>query len=92
MGVNLNYPVGEPDSLAFVGTGTEWQRLPTVGNWFPDAFVGSMGALQAYVDGTVPELPNRVENAIGTMRVVEAAYMSSERGGISMQLPEMANR
>jgi predicted dehydrogenase len=92
MGVNLNYPVGEPDSLAFVGTGTDWHRLPTVGNWFPDAFVGSMGALQAYVDGAVPELPNRVENAIGTMRVVEAAYLSSERGGISMQLPEMANR
>jgi predicted dehydrogenase len=92
MGVNLNYPIGEPDSLAFVGTGTEWQRIPTVGNWFPDAFVGSMGALQAYVDGTVSELPNRVENAIGTMRVVEAAYMSSERGGISMQLPEMATR
>jgi predicted dehydrogenase len=92
MGVNLNYPVGEPDSLVFVDQGRQWRTLPTVGNWFPDAFVGAMSSLQAYVDGVVSELPNRVENAIGTMRVVEAAYMSSERGGISMQLPEMANQ
>ena len=92
MGVNLNYPVGEPDSLVFVDTERQWRTLPTVGNWFPDAFVGSMSSLQAYVDGVVSELPNRVENAIGTMRVVEAAYMSSQRGGISMQLPEMANQ
>jgi predicted dehydrogenase len=92
MGVNLNYPVGEPDSLVFVDAERQWRTLPTVGNWFPDAFVGSMSSLQAYVDGVVSELPNRVENAIGTMRVVEAAYMSSQRGGISMQLPEMANQ
>jgi predicted dehydrogenase len=92
MGVNLNYPVGEPDSLRFVDGGKQWRTLPTVGNWFPDAFVGSMSSLQAYIDGVVSDLPNRVENAIGTMRVVEAAYMSSERGGISMQLPATANR
>jgi predicted dehydrogenase len=92
MGVNLNYPVGEPDSLMFVDTGRQWHTLPTVGNWFPDAFVGSMGSLQAYVDGVVSELPNGVENAIGTMRVVEAAYMSSARGGVAMQLPEMAKQ
>jgi predicted dehydrogenase len=89
MGVNLNYPVGEPDSLTWVGTGSGWRTLPIDGNWFPDAFVGSMGSLQAYVDGVVPELPNSVENAIGTMRIVEAAYLSGESGGVSMQLPEL---
>jgi predicted dehydrogenase len=87
MGVNLNYPVGEPDSLKFVAAGTHWRTVSTVGNWFPDAFVGSMSSLQAYVDGAVNELPNRVENAIGTMRVVEAAYLSSEHGGVPMELP-----
>jgi predicted dehydrogenase len=91
MGVNLNYPIGEPDSLTFAGPGSPWRSLPIDGNWFPDAFVGSMGSLQAYVDGAVPELPNSVENAIGTMRVVEAAYLSSESGGVSMQLPALRN-
>ena len=89
MGVNLNYPVGEPDSLRFAYEKEGWLPLPTEGNWFPDAFIGSMGSLQAFVDGTTDDLPSSVENAIGTMRVVEAAYMSSERGGISLQLPEL---
>jgi hypothetical protein len=43
--------------------------------------MGSMGSLQAYVDGTASTLPTRVEDAIQTMRVVEAAYKSSEHGG-----------
>jgi predicted dehydrogenase len=90
MGVNLNYPVGEPDVLKFAGSNAGWQVVPTQGNWFPDAFMGSMGSLQAYVDGVSKELPTSVENAIGTMRVVEAAYLSSERGGVALQLPELA--
>jgi hypothetical protein len=31
--------------------------------------------------GATTELPTSVENAIDTMRTVEAAYLSSERGG-----------
>jgi predicted dehydrogenase len=87
MGVNLNYPAGEPDSLTFVGNGSDWRTLPPCGNWFPDAFIGSMGSLQAYLEGSVQDLPNRVESAIGTMRVVEAAYLSSRSGGIAIGLP-----
>ncbi len=90
MGVNLNYPVGEPDSLMFVHRGSSWQTLPIWGNWFPDAFIASMGSLPAFVDGETNELPNGVENAIGTMRVVEAAYLSSQRGGVAMQLPVLS--
>jgi predicted dehydrogenase len=90
MGVNLNYPVGEPDSLTFVHRGSSWQTLPIGGNWFPDAFVGSMGSLQAFVEGETNQLPNGVESAIGTMRVVEAAYLSSQRGGVPMQLPVLS--
>ncbi len=81
MGVNLNYPVGEPDSLGYVTRGSELQWLPVRGNWFPDAFMGSMGSLQTFVDGASEHLPTSVEDAIHTMRVVEAAYLSSERGG-----------
>lgn len=81
MGVNLNYPTGEPDTLEYVEHGKPLQTLPLTGNWFPDAFMGSMGSLQAYVDGVTQVLPTSVEDAIKTMRVVEAAYLSSARGG-----------
>ncbi len=81
MGVNLNYPVGEPDSLSYVQPGGAWQTLPTRGNWFPDAFIGSMDSLQRYVSGESKVLPTSVDDALDTMRVVEAAYLSSEGGG-----------
>lgn len=84
MGLNLDYPKGQPDTLAYVERGDqpmEWQDLPVIGNWFPDAFVGSMGSLQAYVEGSVNDLPTNVDSAFETMAMVEAAYRSSERGG-----------
>jgi predicted dehydrogenase len=88
MGVNLNYPVGLPDTLDYIIRGDkDWSSGPVSGNWFPDAFVGSMGSLQAYVQGEAETLPTGVEDAIDTMRTVEAAYRSSERGGV--ELPEL---
>ncbi len=82
MGVNLDYPAGKPDSLRYAARGSDWRTLPTEGNWFPDAFAGSMGSLQSYVTGASDKLPTSVEDAIDTMRVVEAAYLSSRRDGI----------
>jgi predicted dehydrogenase len=88
MGVNLNYPAGLPDSFEYVLDGESvWHETPLSGNWFPDAFIGSMGSLQAYVQGEASTLPTSVEDAIDTMRTVEAAYLSSERGGLA--LPEI---
>jgi predicted dehydrogenase len=88
MGVNLNYPEGRPDNLEYCVLGDAgWSDAPVSGNWFPDAFMGSMGSLQAYVQGEAKTLPTSVEDAIDTMRVVEAAYISSERGGVA--LPEI---
>ncbi len=84
MGVNLDYPAGKPDSLRYAARGGSWRTVPTHGNWFPDAFAGSMGSLQSYVTGESSELPTRVEDAIDTMRVVEAAYISSERDGVAL--------
>jgi predicted dehydrogenase len=82
MGVLLDYPAGKPDKLSYaVRGGGGWASVPVAGNWFPDAFAGSMGALQAYMEGTVPDLPIDFESAYQTMRLVEAAYLSSERGG-----------
>ena len=85
MGVNLDYPVGRPDALAYaVRGGSGWTSIPVSGSWFPDAFAGSMGALQAYVEGSVSELPIGFESAYETMALVEAAYRSSEAGGLSL--------
>jgi predicted dehydrogenase len=82
MGVNLDYPKGVPDTLAYAergASGGQWKSLPVKGNWFPDAFVGSMGALQSYVEGSATDLPIGFESAYETMALVEAAYRSSAR-------------
>jgi predicted dehydrogenase len=82
LGINLDYPKGKPDSLDYIDRSEikdGWQSCPIRGNWFPDAFVGSMGALQAYVEGSISELPSHFEDAYQTMALVEAAYASSAR-------------
>jgi predicted dehydrogenase len=82
MGVNLDYPMGVPDTLSYAersSPGGQWRSLPVKGNWFPDAFVGSMGALQSYVEGSTAELPIGFDSAYETMALVEAAYRSSAR-------------
>jgi predicted dehydrogenase len=87
LGVNLDYPKGKPDTLAYaVREDGAWHDVPISGNWFPDAFVGSMGALQAFVDGAENELPIGFESAYETMALVEAAYRSSEYGGQPVEL------
>lgn len=81
MGVNLDYPTGKPDRLRYARKGGQWETVPTEGNWFPDAFMGSMGSLQAFVAGVSTHLPTRVGDALDTMRTVEAAYLSSQHDG-----------
>lgn len=85
MGVNLDYPKGRGDTLEFYPrapqAGVTAGRLPVQGEWFPDAFLGSMLSVQRYALGEADSMPTRVEDALDTMRVVEAAYRSSERGG-----------
>jgi predicted dehydrogenase len=82
MGVNLDYPGGRPDEVRLARRGEAWTALPCSGNWFPDAFMGSMGSLQAFVAGETKVLPTSVDSAWDTMRVVEAAYLSNERDGV----------
>ena len=85
MGVNLIYPIGLPDNLEYTLRGDkDWHEGPVSGNWFPDAFMGSMGSLQAFVQGEAATLPTSVEDAIDTMRAVEAAYISSARSGVEL--------
>lgn len=78
LGVILDYPHGKPDRLQYSTSGEiGWKDVSIGGQWFPDAFAGTMGSLQAYVEGAIDVLPTRIEDAFQTMRVVEAFYDAS---------------
>lgn len=76
LGVNLDYPRGEPDVLE-VNTGDGWTPVALSGGWFPDAFASRMSQLQRYAAGEEGHLISSVEDAWRTMALVEAAYASS---------------
>lgn len=91
MGLNLDYPNGVPDTAEYAASGHQephWQSLPVSGNNFPDGFMGTMGALQAYAEGSATTLPTHFEDAFQTMALVEALYRSSERSGEPLPLNE----
>lgn len=78
LGVNLDYPRGEPDELWIkTEVATDWVQVPLEGGWFPDAFVNRMANLQRFAGGEDHELISNVEDAWQTMALVEAAYQSS---------------
>lgn len=80
MGVNLNYPDGEPDTLDITITNGDWQSVPLRGSWFLEAFEGPMANLQRVVAGEDAVLISSVEDALQTMAIVEACYESSAQG------------
>ncbi len=87
MGVMLDYPRGVPDQLEYCllredGGKPEWISVPLPGNWFPDAFMGTMASLQRYVEGSSEQMDTSVDDAYQTMALVEAACQSSESGGV----------
>lgn len=78
LGVNLDYPRGEPDELWIHPRGGDgWVAVPLAGAWFPDAFVGRMANLQRHAAGEDTELVGSAEDGWLTMALVEAAYRSS---------------
>ena len=81
MGVNLDYPRGRPDAFEIAERGGNWESVPLVGGWFPDAFRGTMSNLQRRVAGEDPVLHTSVEDAWRTMALVEACYASDRAGG-----------
>ena len=82
MGVNLNYPRGEPDTLEVALAGADWADVALRGSWFLEAFEGPMCNLQRFVAGEDAMLLSSVEDAFHTMAVVEACYVSSARGAM----------
>jgi predicted dehydrogenase len=85
-GALIDYPRGAADSFEYVllaETGhAEWQEMKIDGSWFPHAFIGSMSQVMLAAEGMIETPDNSVEDCIHTMACVEAAYRSSEEGGI----------
>ena len=81
MGVNLNYPKGEPDTLEVAHEDSGWQSIALRGSWFLEAFEGPMANLQRFIAGEDEALISPIEDACRTMALVEACYESSARGG-----------
>ena len=79
-GVNLDYPHGPPDTME-IARGGEWTSVPLRGSWFTAAFEGPMSNLQRVMAGEDAALVSPVDDAIRTMAVVEACYLSSASGG-----------
>jgi predicted dehydrogenase len=83
IGVSLDYPKGKPDKFEFVSkqlTGGRWTAMPLQGSWFPDAFIGPMMQVQQ-LRGQRSNRQKMIEEDFETMKLVEAAYRSSEEGG-----------
>lgn len=80
MGVNLNYPHGEPDALEIAADGQPWRSVALRGSWFLEAFEGPMANVQRHAAGEDAALASGVEDAIRTMALVEACYASSANG------------
>ncbi|WP_306755303.1 Gfo/Idh/MocA family protein [Paracoccus actinidiae] len=78
LGVNLDYPNGEPDGL-WLNVDGDWRQVPLAGNWFPDAFTARMTQVMRFAVGEDATLQGSVEDAWHTMALVEAAYESSAR-------------
>ena len=86
MGLLLDYPTGGEDRLEYVLLSEKekgWRPIPFEGTWFPDAFIGSMGALQRFIEGSIDVLPTSVDDVLRTMAIVDAAYESDEAGGVA---------
>ncbi len=86
MGVNLDYPLGPPDTLEVHRDGA-WRPVPLRGSWFSEAFEGPMSNLQRFVAGEDEALVSPVDDAIRTMAVVEACYQASAAGGTPIPQP-----
>lgn len=79
LGVNLDYPKGEPDILELKIGDAPWQKVDLQGAWFPEAFASRMSQLQRYVTGEDDVLIGSAADAWRTMALVEAAFESSAR-------------
>ena len=89
IGALIDYPRGQPDRLEiFTRSEKKWTEVPLIGRWFPDAFIGTMSNLQRFVAGEDASLVSPVTDALQTMKLVEACYVSDAYGGINFESHE----
>ena len=85
LGLLMDYPKGVPDEFEFCtleeGREPQWSAREIFGSWYPHAFIGTMGSLMNFLEGSIAELPTSVEDAYRTMELVEACYRSNDSGG-----------
>ena len=82
----IDYPHGQPDRLEiYTRSRQAWTEVPLIGRWFPDAFIGTMANLQRFVAGEDAALVSPVADALQTMKLVEACYVSDAHGGIPLE-------
>ncbi len=75
LGVNLDYPKGEPDVLE-INDGTGWRAVPLTGSWFTESFTARMHNLQRAAAGE-EALIAPASDGWRTMALVEACYAAS---------------
>jgi len=85
IGVLKAYPKGKDDKFEYIffDNNEDWQEIKVEGTWFPHAFIGSMEEMFKVRKNNDYIPDNSVEDCIHTMSCVEAAYISSEQGGIA---------
>jgi predicted dehydrogenase len=87
-GALIDYPRGSADIFDYIlmedGCKPGWKEMKIEGSWFPHAFIGTMSQLMLAAEGTITQPDNSVEDCIYTMACVEAAYISSEKGGVKL--------
>lgn len=87
-GALINYPHGTADKFEYVlledGKEPVWNEKKIEGSWFPHAFAGSMEQVMLKAEDIISSPDNSVEDCIYTMACVEAAYKSSEAGGVAL--------
>jgi predicted dehydrogenase len=88
VGVNLDYPEGRDDLFEYrlLSDNKGWKTKEMEGSWFPDAFIGPMAGLMKKMEDPDYNYFNSITDALETMRVVEAAYLSNETGGTSLDI------
>jgi hypothetical protein len=87
-GLNLDYPSGKPDTAERGSDSPRWRSVPVSGNNFPDAFMGTMGALQCFAEGSISTLSSHFEDAFQTWRssrrcIAQASFPASRFRSIS---------
>ncbi len=84
LGKNINFPEGEADVFEYYfnnDNSQEWKQADISGSWYPDAFIATMADLMVAAENPDTPYITSVPYALETMRLVEAAYQSSEHSG-----------